>query len=312
MTGDALPAGTRLHSGAILIEELLRRDEKSFVYRAYDVPARRTVTLVEFFPDGASRYEHAVVPPAGWSTPGFVIAQQNFIKSAGAALFAFEQNATIYLAQEYSVATPTDSMQSTHATVPLTPIASSSIASPAPATVIQPPREEIAAAQAPTASIKTRPKFSLADVIPDAIRGAVQGALAGTVGGVLLGAVASLIGDGDFLNGASRGLWALPIGAFAGGLLGALRALPSNAPQLATASARTDEQQLQSTLSGAGKGALLGFFLGGAFLVFAVGSGMEISFFVLLRAILLFALSGAFSGGIVGFIRVAPRDRSRR
>jgi hypothetical protein len=69
---------------------------------------------------------------------------------------------------------------------------------------------------------------------------------------------------------------------------------------------------LLSTLSGAGKGALLGFALGPAFLLFANGSGLEMPAFSLLRAALLFAISGAFGGGIVGFIRIAPRDRSRR
>jgi hypothetical protein len=267
------------------------------------------VTLIEFFPPEARRERCAVVRPDTWSTQGFALACENFLQSRPNALFSFTENDTIYAVHEYAAAS--DSPANPQATVALTPGAAMPLEIKA--------EEEIAPATSSVsdttpvsnASIRQR-NFSWRDVGPDALRGALQGALAGAAGGVLLGALAALFGDGDFLSGALRGLWALPIGALTGALLGALRALPSDAPPLATASARTREQHLLSTLSGAGKGALLGLALGLAFLLFANVSGLETPAFSLLRAALLFAISGAFAGGIVGFIRIAPRDRSRR
>lgn len=307
----SLPVGTRLRGGALLIEEVLRRDDKSFIYRAYDVPGRRQVELCEYFPPDASRHERTVVPPAGWSAQGYVIARQKFVDVFSESLFSFEEHGTFYVAQEYSPSA-TQRLQideySSHATVALAP-------TPKPVPLAQ-PTSSVAAPQevlSPATPVSARPQFSWRDVLPDALRGAGQGAIAGTVGGVLLGVIAAMVGGEEIIAGAMRGLWALPIGAVAGALLGVLRALPSNAPQLATASARTREEQIQSTLSGAGKGAMAGVLFSGVFLLgLIVMMGGGASLFSLIRVALLFALSGAFAGAIVGFIRVVPRDRSRR
>jgi hypothetical protein len=316
---DALPAGTRLRGGALLIEEPLRREGNALLYRAYDVPERREVLLLEFFPESATRNSREVLLPQGWTAQGWKIAQQKFASSCGQTLFQFEENNTLFCVQEYSrFNTP---QPSPHATVVL----GSSATHPHDVTTVDvestltsPPqtlREQLAA-PIPSPAIwtptNTPPKFSWSDILPDIIQGAKQGAIVGTIGGVLLGALASTIGEGDLVAGALRGLWALPIGTLAGALLAGLRALPSNAPQLATASARTREQQVQSTLSGAAKGALLGFALVPLLTLSALVSGAEISAGTMLRILLLCALTGSFAGAIVGFIRVMPRDRSRR
>jgi hypothetical protein len=297
---EALPAGTRLRGGALLIEAVLGRDADAFCYRAFDVPGRREITLTEHFPAGASRVNRSVLAPSSWDAPTAESARNEFLKNHCDNQSFFEENETIYSTHEYSVS------------LPVTQSSAPSPFAPSRAVALD-PQPPVAVSNTPIVSHAVLPRrFSWHDILPDATRGAVQGAIAGATGGVLLGALAAFFGEGDYVSGAQRGLWALPIGALAGALLGALRALPSDAPQLATASAHTRTQQWQSTLSGVGKGVLLGSTLGLAFLLFINTLGIEAPAFSLLRAAVLFALSGAFGGGIVGFIHVAPRDRSRR
>jgi hypothetical protein len=311
MNDDALPPGTRLRGGAVLIEQVLRRHDKVFFYRAYDVPARREIVLSEYFPDGARRDIRAVTPPAGWSAAGFQIARQKFLSECDDAVWTFEENDTAYVAREYSV--PGDSTNS-HATValastPSAPQTKPSIPTSALREDFSPPRP----ASSAISKSRPRPSFSLRDVFPDAKRGAIQGTMAGAVSGVLLGVIAALFGNGDIVSGAARGLMMLPVGALAGALLGILRALPSNAPQLASASPRTRANQVQSTLSGAGKGALMGLVISGVFQLAALFAGtFDVSAASLFKTVVLFSLAGAFSGGIVGLIRINPRDRARR
>jgi hypothetical protein len=306
MNDAALPVGTRLRGGALLIEEVLRREDKAFIYRAHDFPSRREVTLHEYFPENATRCEREVLAPQGWSEQGFAIARGKFSESAANAIFSFSENNTIYLAREYSAR-----IASPHATVALTALSSSLLTS-TPHEASRPALDAAVLAP-PVSSVQLRRKISWHDILPDALRGAAQGALAGTVGGVLLGMIASMVGDGALVAGAARGLWALPIGAAAGALLGVLRALPANAPQLATASSRTRGEQLQSTLAGAGKGALMGLAMSSVFLLAGLFVGaFDVTATSMLRGVLLFSLSGTFAGAIVGFIRINPRDRSRR
>jgi hypothetical protein len=312
MKDEALPLGTRLRGGALLIEEVLGREDKAFLYRAYDVPARREVVLSEYFPDGAGRHARAVAPPLGWSATGFEIARNKFLTGCINAIFTFEENDTLYAAFEYSAgcsAQKAPEGPNLRATVALT---STSIAPPTTLPIPTPAlREGISSSSSSTKISKPRQTFSLSDVLPDALRGAGQGAIAGAVSGVLLGVIAALAGDGDIVSGAARGLLMLPVGALAGALLGVLRALPSSAPQLASASPRTRADQIQSTLAGAGKGAIAGIMFGGVFLLLLIaGLGGEASLFSLAKAAILFTLSGAFAGAIVGFIRINPRDRS--
>lgn len=316
MNETELPAGTRLHGGVLVIEEFLRREDKALIYRASDLPTRSEVLLSEYFPETATRNGREVLAPNGWSAQGFQIARekwaQSFQSSNPDTLFTFTENNTLYTAREYSAYSTNP-----HATVVL------GQAAPIPIETRDPVRAEIPEAApsqparvlAPSSPAQTpnRNQFSLRDVWPDALRGALQGAFAGAAGGVLLGAIAATLGSEEIITGAARGLWALPVGAAAGALLGTLRALPSNAPQLASASPRTREDQIQSTLSGAGKGAIMGLVLGGGFLLLAaIASGGGVSLLGLFQSAFLFALLGAFAGGIVGFIRINPRDRSRR
>ncbi len=308
---DALPNAIKVRGGAYLVEEVLTQGDGEFSYRAYDVPARCPIILYEFFPAGAQRDALQVLAPTGWSTQGFEMAKAKWLQSHAEALAIFEENGTAYLVlsadtvlaadsprvfspsrllPEYSaLASPTKS-DATHANIDATP---SSISQNAPKSL-------------------SRPRLTFADLWPDARRGAIQGGVFCGIAGLLLGALTASFGDGNFLLGAWRGVMLFPVGAVCGGLLGVLRALPSNAPALASASAVTPQQQLQSTLSGALKGVLLGLVLGVLFMLAAVFVGQEIALSVVPRGVLLFALAGAIGGAVVGFIRIDPRDRSRR
>jgi hypothetical protein len=284
-----------VRGGAYLVEEVLHEGDGEFSYRAYDVPSRCPVIVHEFFPVGARREELEVRAPSGWTAQGFDIAKAKWLQRHGEALAIFEENGTAYLVMDAD--SPPVRLQAEYS-APANPVFHST-----PAAVSVP--------IAPIQSASPR-RLSLADLWPDAFRGAVQGGLLCGVSGVLLGALAAAFGEGDFLSGALLGAWAFPIGALCGALLGVLRALPSNAPTLASASSLSPEQQLRSTLLGAGKGGVLGLVSGGALILAAFVSGNEVSVSSALRGVLLFALAGAIGGAVVGFIRINPRDRSRR
>lgn len=294
---NALPNGIKVRSGAYLVEEILAQSEGEFSYRAYDVPARCPIILREFFPIGARREDFQVLAPVGWSVQGFDIAKAKWLQRYADALAVFEENGTAYLVMSAdSPKIPAPSKLQPEYSAPANPAQISSS--------IQPPN--------PIQNTAPIRRLSFADLWPDALRGAIQGGLLCGVAGVLLGALAAAFGQNDFLSGALSGAWAFPIGALCGALLGVLRALPANAPQLASASSLSPAQQRRSTLDGAGKGALLGLVLGFVLIFAAAFSGNEISFSMLVRGEILFALAGAIGGAVVGFIRINPRDRSRR
>lgn len=297
----ALPNGLKMRGGAYLVEEILAQSDCEFSYRAYDVAARCPIILREFFPTGAKRESFQVLAPPGWSTQGFDIAKARWLQRHAAALAIFEENNTTYLvtAADSAVHSGRFEMQPEYS-APANPVLA-----PAP---IQAPVQAQNGAPIPSA----RRPLSFADLWPDAWRGALQGGLLCGVSGVLLGGLAAVFAQNDFLFGALLGAWAFPVGAICGAILGVLRALPSNAPQLASASPLSPEQQGRSTLLGAGKGAILGLVSGSALMIIAAISGNEMSLSSLPRAVLLFALAGAIGGAVVGLIRINPRDRSRR
>ena len=290
-----------MRGGAYLVEEFLAHGDGEFSYRAYDVPSRCPVILHEFFPTGARRDALQVSAPTGWSTQGFEMAKAKWLQCQKEALAIFEENGTAYLVFN------TDSL---NADLPRT--FSPSQLQPeyfAPAT--SPPISVSISAPDSTQNSAPIRRFSFADLWPDAWRGALQGGTLCGVAGVLLGALAAAFGQNNLLSGALMGAWAFPVGAVCGGLLGVLRALPSNATQLASASPVTAQDQRRSTLEGAGKGALMGFVLGVLLIAAAIFNGYEILFSAVPQGLLLFTLSGAIGGAVVGFIRINPRDRSR-
>ena len=290
-----------MRGGAYLVEEFLAHGDGEFSYRAYDVPSRCPVILHEFFPTGARRDALQVSAPTGWSTQGFEMAKAKWLQCQKEALAIFEENGTAYLVFN------TDSL---NADLPRT--FSPSQLQPeyfAPAT--SPPISVSISAPDSTQNSAPIRRFSFADLWPDAWRGALQGGTLCGVAGVLLGALAAVFGQNNLLSGALMGAWAFPVGAVCGGLLGVLRALPSNATQLASASPVTAQDQRRSTLEGAGKGALMGFVLGVLLIAAAIFNGYEILFSAVPQGLLLFTLSGAIGGAVVGFIRINPRDRSR-
>ena len=291
-----------MRGGAYLVEEFLAHGDGEFSYRAYDVPSRCPVILHEFFPTGARRDALQVSAPTGWSTQGFEMAKAKWLQRPEQALAIFEENGTAYLvlntnalnADSPRAFSPSRLQPEYSAPVSSTPI---SISSPLPDFTHNP------------APIR---RFSFAYLWPDAWRGALQGGTLCGVAGVLLGALAAVFGQNNLLSGALMGAWAFPVGAVCGGLLGVLRALPANAPQLASASPVTAQEQERRTLEGAGKGALMGLVLGILLIAAAIFNGNEILFSAVPQGLLLFTLSGAIGGAVVGFIRINPRDRSRR
>ena len=301
----ALPNGLKMRGGAYLVEEVLAQGDNEFSYRAYDVAARCAITLHEFFPTGARRNDFQVRAPSGWSIRGYNIAKAKWLERHCAALAVFEENGTTYAVMNADSPRPAlqHDVQSE-----MQPEMQPKYSAPAIPVLTSAPAEIIAPA-APMSA--TRPRLSFFDLWPDAVRGAIQGSLFCGVSGVILGALAALLGEGSIVFGVLRGLWLFPIGALCGALIGVLRALPSNAAKLATQSPLTAEQQWQSTLSGALKGALLGGALGLAGLL-ASNAQTLLSMSTFNKLLLLFTLAGAIGGAVVGFIRINPRDRSRR
>ena len=284
-----------MRGGAYLVEEVLTPIENEISYRAYDVPSRCPVILHEFFPTGASRADFQVLAPSGWSTQGFDLAKAKWLQRHSEALAIFEENGTAYLVMSAdSPRIPAPSKLQPEYSAPANPVQVS--------TPVQPPM--------PVQNNAPIRPLSFSNLWPDACRGAIQGGLLCGVAGVLLGAIASAMGDGNLLFGMTRGIWLFPVGAICGGFLGVLRALPSSARQLASVSPVTAQDQWQSAVLGALKGGLLGM-ISGIFLAPAQAAGApQLPFY--LKAVLLFALCGAIGGAVVGFIRINPRDRSRR
>lgn len=315
---NVLPNGVKVRGGAYLVAEVLAQNNGEITYHAYDVPARSPVILHEFFPPGARRDNLQVVAPSSWTTQGFEMAKAKWLQNHIGAQAIFEENGTAYLVTPLQPISP-QNQPAKYQTQALPQTQS------APSAVVGPPIPnlplvipQIAASPAPLPQT-SRPQFSIADLLPDALRGAVQGGLLCGVAGILLGALAALFAEGNLLFaegnllfGALLGAWAFPVGALGGAILGALRALPANAPQLASASPLTPQQQLQSTLAGASKGAVMGLVLGSGLMMAAALGGNEISPGFVVRGMLLFAFAGAIGGAVVGFIRINPRDRSRR
>jgi len=321
---NVLPNGVKVRGGAYLVAEVLTQNNGEVSYHAYDIAARGPVILHEFFPTGARRENLQVVGPSAWTTQGFDMAKAKWLQNHIGALAIFEENGTAYLVTPLQSPSPqtepakyqTQSLSQTQGepgaviqppipnlplTIPQSPLPQTPIAlAPLPQTLNVP------------SSASPRQQFSVADLWPDALRGGLQGGLLCGVAGVLLGALAAIFGGGNLLLGALLGTWAFPVGAVGGAILGALRALPSNAPALASASALTPQQQIENTLTGAGKGALLGLPLGMILIFVAMAGGNSIPVSAILRALILFALAGAIGGAVVGFIRINPRDRSRR
>jgi len=109
---DALPAGTRLHQNAFIIERTLASSNFSFTYLAREETLRRAVALKEFFPLGCRREDGAkgVLPPA--QPAAFEAAREKFLQEARilagfhhsgivAVHTFFEENNTAYMAMEF-------------------------------------------------------------------------------------------------------------------------------------------------------------------------------------------------------------------
>lgn len=297
---DALPNSVKVRGGAYLVEEILIEGDGQISYRAYDVPARCPVILSEFFPRGARRKNLEVLAPSGWSAQGFNIAKMKWLQRHPDALASFEENGTAYITM--GVDTPHALVQAEFP-APANPIKfSPSVHAP------ELPSTPIAAPAPPPAPVRP---LSFADLWPDALRGAIQGGLLCGMLGVIFGILAAALGQNNLFSGAMLGLWAFPVGAICGALLGVLRALPSSAPALASASPLSPQEQIATTLAGAGKGALLGLPLGFALMLGrSLIEGVSLAYFA--SGLFLFGLLGAMAGAVVGFIRIMPRDRSRR
>lgn len=156
-----------------------------------------------------------------------------------------------------------------------------------------------------------KPRISLRELLPDALRGAAQGAIITALGGPLLGAVAGSLTENNAIGGAMRGLLTLPIGALAGAVIGTLRALPA-ATGWATPAPVAREDQIKSSLRGALKGAALGAVVGFGMVLYSMLGGVITAAYAALSGLALFTLAGAVSGAIVGAIGIKPRDRPRR
>lgn len=113
MTSFALPPGTRLQGGALLIEDTLGRVPFGIAYQAIDTQLNRPVVLKEFFPGGMSRCQDGITvsPTRVFSSTKF--ADQRAIFHRGRQLRAqlhhpglipihsvFEENGTTYLVMD--------------------------------------------------------------------------------------------------------------------------------------------------------------------------------------------------------------------
>lgn len=109
---DALPSGTTLQSGALLLQHVLSQSHFGITYRGEDTHLQRPVAIKEFFPDGCMRHQREVHPHGTLSASTFQLARDRFLDEARVlARFRhpnivnvysfFEENNTAYMVMEY-------------------------------------------------------------------------------------------------------------------------------------------------------------------------------------------------------------------
>ncbi len=111
-TPDALPAGTRLQGGSLVLEEVLGIGGFGITYRGQDTHLHRAVAVKEFFPYGCRRDGTDVHPPAAMPEAEFQAARRRFLDEAKTlAQFRhpgivdvytlFEENNSAYMVMEF-------------------------------------------------------------------------------------------------------------------------------------------------------------------------------------------------------------------
>jgi serine/threonine protein kinase len=108
--GWALPNGTNI-AGKYRLESVLGQGGFGITYGAYDSSLDRSVAIKELFPDGSTRQNEALIPPAKLGVQGFADTKRNFLEEARTlARFnhpsivrvfeVFETNGTAYIVME--------------------------------------------------------------------------------------------------------------------------------------------------------------------------------------------------------------------
>lgn len=108
---DALPPGTMLQDGALVIQQVLGQGGFGITYAGYDTRLKRPVAIKEFFPYGAKREGLTAQPPGVMAADDYSAARGRFLDEAQVlaqfrhggivAVYAlFEEHNTAYMVME--------------------------------------------------------------------------------------------------------------------------------------------------------------------------------------------------------------------
>jgi serine/threonine protein kinase len=109
---DALPPGTALYNGALILDTVLGQGGFGITYRGTETATGKLYAVKEFFPYGCLRRGNKVTPSHVLPPAEFVAARENFIREVNTTLRCrhpnivevrtlFEENNTAYFVMEY-------------------------------------------------------------------------------------------------------------------------------------------------------------------------------------------------------------------